>query len=95
MKIITVYCLAKPEYRNKLITLGKSMINPSRAENGCIHYSFYQDLNEENKFFFYEEWKDQASIDVHNNTKHFLEFQPQFKNMIDGEALVTIHSLEQ
>jgi quinol monooxygenase YgiN len=91
MNIITVHCVARPERRNDLIALGTSMIAPSRAEAGCIHYSFYQDLNDSNRFFFYEEWKDQASIDLHNATKHFLEFQPKFKEMISGDAVVTVH----
>ncbi|MFZ4621350.1 MAG: putative quinol monooxygenase [Bacteroidota bacterium] len=92
MKIITVHCVSKPERRSDLIALGTSMVKPSRAEEGCIHYSFYHDLNEENRFFFYEEWKDQASIDLHNATKHFLEFQPKFKEMIVSDAVVTVHN---
>ncbi len=93
MKIITVHFIAKPEYQSALITLCKSMIGPSKAETGCIHYSFYQDLNEENKFFFYEEWKDQSVIDLHNTTKHFLDFQPKLKKMIQGEPAVTVYSV--
>ena len=93
MKIITVSCIAKREKRNELIELSKSMIIPSRAESGCIHYSFYQDLDDGDKFLFYEEWKDQASIDIHNSTNHFLEFQPRFKTMIEGEPTITIHSV--
>lgn len=93
MKSITVHCVARPEKRNDLISLCKGMIAPSRAETGCLHYSFYQDLNEGNRFFFYEEWKDQASIDLHNTTKHFLEFQPIFKNFTVGDAIVTVHQI--
>jgi quinol monooxygenase YgiN len=92
MKIITVHCYAKPERKNDLIALGTSMIAPSRSEEGCIHYSFYQDLNEENRFLFYEEWKDQQSIDLHNSTNHFLDFQPKFKEMISKDAIVTVHN---
>ena len=95
MKIITVHCVAKPEQRDELIALCTSMIDPSRAEKGCIHYSFYQDLNDDNKFFFYEEWNDQSTIDLHNNSKHFLDFQPKFKTMIIGDAIVTIYTIEQ
>jgi quinol monooxygenase YgiN len=89
MNIITVHCTAKPGKRNDLILLGKSMIGPSRAESGCIFYSFFQDMKEEDRFFFYEEWKDQQAIDSHNRTRHFLEFQPKFKDLIVGEAKVT------
>ena len=93
MKIITVSFTAKIERKDEVVALCKSMIAPSRAEAGCIHYSFHQDLNEQNRFFFYEEWKDQTSIDVHNNSKHFLEFQPKFKEMIIGEPKISIYSV--
>jgi quinol monooxygenase YgiN len=95
MKIITVHCVAKPEFRSELIVLCKSMIIPSRAEKGCLHYSFNQDLYEENKFFFYEEWNDQPSIDLHNTTKHFLNFQPKFNSMIVVEAKINIYTVEK
>ena len=94
MKIITVHCYAKPELKNDLIALGRSMIAPSCAEEGCIHYSFYQDLNEEYRFLFYEEWKDQESIDRHNSTKHFLDFQPKFKEMISKDPVVTVYNAD-
>lgn len=94
MKIITVHCTAKPESRSELVSLCTSMIVPSRAEKGCLHYSFYQNLQEENKFFFYEEWIDQPSIDAHNTSKHFLDFQPKFKSFIIGEPEINIHTIE-
>lgn len=93
MKIITVSFLAKPESKSEVITLCKSMILPSREEPGCIYYSFYQDLHEDNRFFFYEEWEDQKSIDAHNSSKHFLEFQPKFRNLIIGDAEINVYSV--
>ncbi len=94
MKIITVTCFAKPEKRGELIALCKSMIAPSKAEAGCIQYSFFQDLTDKNKFFFYEEWKDQTAIGLHNNSKHFLDFQSKFKSMLISEANLTIHNVD-
>lgn len=94
MKIITVFCSTTSEHRDSLIALGRSMIAPSRAEEGCIRYSFYEDLGEMNTFMFYEEWLDQASIDRHNTTKHFLEFSPRFASLITGTPVITVHSVE-
>lgn len=86
--------MAKPEYRTALIALCNGMVIPSRAEQGCLHYSFYQDLYTENKFFFYEEWIDQQSIDAHNTSKHFLDFQPKFKLFIDGDPEINVRTVE-
>jgi quinol monooxygenase YgiN len=92
MKIITVFCSTTPEHREALIALCRSMIAPSRAEDGCLRYSFYEDLGEKDTFLFYEEWRDQASIDRHNTTKHFLDFSPRFASLITGTPVITVHS---
>jgi len=92
MKIIAVHSKAKPEKRNKLIALCKSMIAPSRAEAGCISYTFFQDITDENKFFFYEEWKDQTAIDFHFATPHFLAFQKQFAALLSEPETIKIHN---
>lgn len=94
MKIITVRCQAKQGKRNELVNLCKGMIDPSRAEAGCIQYSFYQDMLDDHTFFFYEEWKDQESIDAHNGSKHFLEFQPVFKTLLQRDPEITIYQLK-
>lgn len=94
MKIITVHCFAKSDRREELVALCRSMVGPSRAESGCIHYSFYKDLGVENSYFFYEEWKDQESIDRHNASHHFLEFQPKFIALTAGDPVIAVHSVE-
>jgi len=93
MKTITVYCEAKPEHLGDLISLCKGMIEPSRAESGCIYYGFYQDMTDPNGFFFYEEWENQESIDRHNISKHFLDFQPQFQSMIVRPAVIKVQEI--
>ncbi len=94
MKIITVSCTVKPENRNELVALCKEMLIPSRAEEGCITYNFYQDAADENKFFFYEVWKDQAAIDFHFKTKHYLDFPPKFDLLTEGKAELTIYNVQ-
>lgn len=94
MKIITVFFSAKPERRTEVIQLCKSMINPSRNEPGCISYNFYQDLSDENKFFFFEEWKDQQAIDAHVKTNHYKEFVPKFETMIKAPSDLQVRSVQ-
>ena len=94
MKIITVGCTARTDKRDELISLCKNMIAPSRAESGCIQYYFYQDVTDENKFFFYEEWKDQAAIDFHFSTKHYLDFSPKYDSLIEERAKLTIYNAQ-
>jgi quinol monooxygenase YgiN len=43
----------------------------SRAEPGCITFDVSQSLENPNVFVLYEEWHDQAALDVHYATEHF------------------------
>lgn len=94
MKIITVHCKAIPERREELVNLCMQMISSSRSEKGCLHYGFYKDVQDENHYVFYEEWKDQTAIDLHNASKHFIDFQPKFTMLLTEPAVVTIHTVE-
>ena len=78
----------------EVIDLCKAMLEPSRAEAGCISYHFYQEITDENAFFFYEEWKDQAAIDYHIATEHYREFQLKFRTLLQEDAVVRIHSVD-
>ncbi|MBI2428566.1 MAG: antibiotic biosynthesis monooxygenase [Ignavibacteriales bacterium] len=93
MKIVTVSFKAKPEKRKEVIELCLSMIEPSRAEEGCISYNFYQDVTDSNKFFFFEEWKNQQAIDRHADSIHYVKFLPIFQSLIVGKSNLQIRSL--
>jgi quinol monooxygenase YgiN len=43
----------------------------SRAEAGCITFDVSRSIEDENAFVLYEEWDDQAALDVHYATEHF------------------------
>ncbi len=50
------------------------MAAASRAEEGCIAYAFYQDLENPNKVRVYEEWVDQDALTAHFQTPHMADF---------------------
>ena len=43
----------------------------SRGESGCITFDVSQSVEDPNVFVLYEEWNDQAALDVHYATEHF------------------------
>ena len=54
----------------------RPLIEASQNEEGCISYDLYEDIGDQNVLTFIEEWKDEAAIDTHNNSKHFKEIVP-------------------
>jgi quinol monooxygenase YgiN len=51
-----------------------SMVEPTRAEPGCLDYDLYQSLDEPSVMFFYENWTDAEALHQHMNTPNFYRF---------------------
>ncbi len=47
-----------------------SMIEPTRAEQGCINYDLHESAGDPTAFVFYENWVSQADLDRHLKTSH-------------------------
>jgi quinol monooxygenase YgiN len=54
-----------PAQRDAFLEERVAMIRRSRAEAGCLEYSFGADPAEPNRVVLYERWSDQASLDAH------------------------------
>ena len=47
-----------------------AMLEASRAEDGCIAYSYAEDVAEPGLIRVFEAWRDQAALDAHFQTPH-------------------------
>ena len=58
-----------------------AMLAASRAEDGCITYSYAVDIQDPGLIRVFEEWRDQAAIDAHFQAPHMAAWRaawPQF-----------------
>ena len=62
----------------------ESLVEPSRAEAGCLQYELLENLDDPNQFTFVEEWRDAAAIDAHAKTDHFKEGMGKLKGLLAG-----------
>ena len=51
-----------------------SMLEPTRAEAGCLDYDLYQSRDDPSVMFFYENWTDAEALSRHMNTPNFYRF---------------------
>ena len=79
--IIIAESHAKPGHEDELRAKLKTLIEPSRAEPGCVMYTLHENPAEPGKFLFYEIWKDDAAFEYHTKTKHFTEFGPKVAHL--------------
>lgn len=74
---MTIRVLAKvislPNTLEETKALLVSLIEPTRQENGCLSYELWQNQEDPTEFSFVEEWADQAALEAHFQTPHFLD----------------------
>lgn len=66
--------------RDALVT----MMEASRAEDGCLDYTFAQDVGDPNTVILFERWRDQEALSAHGQSAHMAEFQ---KTMAENPPL--------
>jgi quinol monooxygenase YgiN len=59
----------------------EKMLAASRAEDGCVAYSYAVDVEDPGLIRVFEAWRDQAALDAHFKTAHLAEWRaawPEF-----------------
>ena len=53
----------------------EAVIAATRAEEGCITYSYARDVGDPELIRVFEQWRDQAALDTHFKAPHMLAWQ--------------------
>ena len=77
--------IAKEGHESKLKTLLESMVEPSRLEDGCLHYSIYQYEKEPTKFIVIETWENEEALEGHKHSKHYLHYKKHYEVHTDNK----------
>lgn len=70
-----------PENLDRFRPHMQAMLDASRAEDGCLTYSYAADVADPGLVRVFEAWRDQAAIDAHFQTPHMAAWRaawPQF-----------------
>ena len=59
--------------------LAKDLVAQSRQDDGCIDYDFFKSTTRPGVMMFCETWRDQAALDAHSASAHFLSLVPQIE----------------
>ena len=65
---------AKPERLDEVKAALLALIEPTRAEEGCVNYDLHQDNNDPAHFLFYENWASSESFRAHEKSAHLNTF---------------------
>lgn len=63
----------------------KALIEPSRAEDGCISYDIFRSKDDSELWMAFEEWQSPEHLDAHFQQPHMQAFVSQVPVLIEGD----------
>jgi len=65
---------AKPGRADSLQEHLHGMLEPSRAEAGCLQYDLHRDIKDAELIYMIEQWRDAEALAEHEASPHFQAF---------------------
>ena len=75
MLVIAGIVRIDPDHRDAGIEAAVEMMKATRAEDGCISYTFSVDLEDPGVFRIFEEWESPEALAAHFQAPHMATFQ--------------------
>lgn len=89
MVVLAVTWMAKLGREADVANLFQKLTDESRKEPGCQMYQVHRHKTDSRRFFIYEQYKDDAALEAHRSTSHFLQFAkkdlPKVADRVDGQ----------
>ncbi|MEL1242478.1 putative quinol monooxygenase [Flavobacterium flavipallidum] len=76
---ITAIIKSKKESTDEVKEMVHHLVNSTRNEAACIRYDLHYT---DNIFIIWEEWTDQAGLDIHNKQTYLLDFIAKTENLL-------------
>ena len=71
----------------------KKMLGASRAEDGCLEYSYAVDVLDPGLVHVFEVWRDRAALDRHFQTPHMAEWRRSFPALGISDRKLNIYDV--
>ena len=95
MVIVIAKVSVKPECKQELLTLAKTVIAATNAEEGCISYILLDNSYDPGSCMFVEEWASLDALRTHAASAHIAEWRKQSKDLLSAKTIVTVYQGEQ
>ncbi len=70
-----------------------AMLAASRAEDGCLVYSYAEDIEEPGLIRVFEVWRDRSALDAHLGTDHLAAWRAAWPELGVGERRLTAYDI--
>ncbi len=72
----------------------RRMISASRAEPGCLSYSYAQDVLDPGLIHVSEAWSDRAALDAHFKSAHIAEWRASWAELGIGDRKLRLYETD-
>ena len=73
MVVLAVTWMAKVGHESDVAVIFEKLTTESRKEPGCLMYQVHKHKTDPRRFFIYEQYKDDAAMEAHRTSPHFLQ----------------------
>jgi (4S)-4-hydroxy-5-phosphonooxypentane-2,3-dione isomerase len=88
MVVMIIEVRVKPGMRDKFLEVIRDDAEHSEHdEPGCLRFDVLQDMEDENKFYYYEVYKDEAARLAHRETPHYARYAAANPELLDGDVI--------
>jgi len=88
MVVLVVTWMAKTGHENEVLSVFTKLTEESRKEPGCVMYLVHRHKTDPRKFLVYEQYKDDAALEAHRTSPHFLQYAkkelPKLGERVEG-----------
>jgi len=74
MVVLAVIWMAKLGHEAEVAEVFSKLTVESRKEPGCLMFQVHRHKTEPRRYFIYEQYKDDAALEAHRATPHFLQY---------------------
>jgi quinol monooxygenase YgiN len=74
MVVLAVTWMSKVGRESEVIAVFEKLTAESRKEPGCLMFQVHKHKTDSRRFFVYEQYKDDAALEAHRTSSHFLQF---------------------
>lgn len=79
---VVAHLTSKPETIAETRSALEGIIDPTRAEAGCIYYELMQNNDVPTDFTFVEEWESDETLDAHLQSSHISAFKERAGDLL-------------
>ena len=89
MVVLAVTWVAKVGCEADVAEVLAKLTEEARKEPGCAMFQVHRHRTEPRRFFIYEQYTDDAALESHRNTAHFLQYArkdlPKIADRVEGQ----------